>query len=69
MNRKETKIGRLGRCAVVAVATASAVAAFKTVAATLMTLHVTANAEGLSAACMGALERLLTSVRVAVDSQ
>lgn len=33
-----------------------------------MTLHVAADAEGLAAPSVRALERLLTSVRVAVDA-
>lgn len=60
--RKEAKIGRLGSCAAVTVAVVVAVAALKAVASTLMTLHVAANAEGLSATSMGALERLLAGV-------
>lgn len=64
--RKEAKAIRLGRYGCVGV---GGVAALKTVASALMTLHVAANAEGLSATSVRALERLLTSVRVAVDSQ
>lgn len=42
--------------------------AVKAVAATLMTLHVAAYAEGLATSVVRALERLLSGVRVAVDA-
>ena len=44
-----------------------AVAALLVVAAALVALHVAADAEGFAAAGVGALERFLARVRVAVD--
>ena len=46
-----------------------AVAALLVVAAALVALHVAPDTEGLTAASVGALERLLARVRVAVDPQ
>ena len=55
---------------VVAVAvTVAAGGVLLVVAAALMALHVAPDAEGLSAAGVGALERLLAGVRVAVNPQ
>ena len=57
------------RCARLRNQSGPAAAGFKIMASPLVALHVAADAEGLPAAGMWALERFLAGVRVAVDPQ